>query len=106
VILAHKTRDLRYSYVNKTYADWVGMPRERIIGRHVGEVRNEAHFQMMKGRRADVLSGNTVQYTTKCEFSGRGMCDLLTTLIPQRNAAGEVEGYFSLVQEITDLKEI
>jgi PAS domain S-box-containing protein len=106
VILAHKTRDLRYSYVNKTYADWVGMPRERIIGRHVGEVRNEAHFQMMKGRRADVLSGNTVQYTTKCEFSGRGMCDLLTTLIPQRNAAGEVEGYFSLVQDITDLKEI
>jgi PAS domain S-box-containing protein len=34
------------------------------------------------------------------------MCDLLTTLIPQRNAAGEVEGYFSLVQDITDLKDV
>ena len=106
VMLAHKTRDLRYSYVNKAYADWVGVPREQLIGRHVGEVRNEAHFQMMKGRRADVLSGNTVEYVTKCEVPGRGMCDLLTTLIPQRSASGEIEGYFSLTQDITDLKEI
>ena len=106
VVLAHKTRDLRYSYVNKTYADWVGLPRAQIVGHHVGEVRNEAHFQMMKGRRADVLSGNTVQYVTKCEFPGRGMCDLLTTLIPQQNADGEVVGYFSLAQDITALKEV
>jgi PAS domain S-box-containing protein len=106
IILAHKTRDLRYLYVNQTYADWVGLPRDQIIGRHVCEVRNEAHFQLMKGRRAEVLSGRIVQYNTKCEFPGRGMCDLLTTLMPQRNASGEVESYFSLVEDITDLKEV
>ncbi|MGH6620151.1 MAG: PAS domain-containing protein [Alphaproteobacteria bacterium] len=106
VILAHKTRDLRYSYVNKTYADWVGMPRDQIVGHHVCAVRNEAHYQLMKSRRAAVLAGHTVHYTTQCEFPGRGLCDLRTTLIPQRNTAGEVEGYFSLVQDITDLKDI
>ena len=106
VILAHKSRDLRYTYVNQTYAAWVGLPREQIVGHHVCDVRNEAHYQLMKERRAKVLSGETVQYNTKCEFPGRGMCDLLTTLIPQRNASGEVEGYYSLVQDITGLKEI
>jgi PAS domain S-box-containing protein len=106
VILAHKSRDLRYTYVNQTYAAWVGLPREQIIGHHVCDVRNEAHYQLMKERRAKVLSGDTVQYHTKCEFPGRGMCDLLTTLIPQRNESGEVEGYYSLVQDITDLKDV
>ncbi len=106
VILAHKSRDLRYTYINQTYADWVGLPRDQIIGRHVCNVRNEAHYQLMKARRTKVLAGETVQYNTKCEFPGRGMCDLLTTLIPQRSAAGEVEGYFSLVQDITDLKDV
>jgi PAS domain-containing protein len=45
VILAHKSRDLRYTYVNQTYADWVGLPRDQIIGHHVCNVRNEAHYR-------------------------------------------------------------
>jgi len=106
VILAHKTRDLRYTYVNKTYADWVSGTRERIIGSHVSNVRNEAHYQMMRQRREDVLAGNVVQYNSTCEYPGRGLCDLLTTLIPQRDASGRVIGYFSMAQDITELKEV
>ena len=106
VFLAHKTRDLRYTFVNKTYADWVDSTREQIIGHHVSIVRNETHYQMMKKRREEVLSGNVVQYNATCKFPGRGMCDLLTTLIPQRSPGGEVIGYFSMVQDITELKEI
>lgn len=105
VILAHKTPDLRYTYVNKTYADWVERTREQIIGTHVSNVRNESHYQMMKKRREDVLSGKVVRYNSTCTYPGRGMCDLLTTLIPHRNAAGEVIGYFSMAQDITELKE-
>ncbi len=106
VMLAHKSRDLRYTYVNQAYAAWVGQPREQIVGHHVCDVRNETHYQMMKERRAKVLSGETVQYNTTCTFPGRGMCDFLTTLIPQRDESGEVEGYYSLVQDITALKEV
>ena len=105
VIVAHKTRDLRYTYVNKTYADWVDSTREQIIGTHVSNIRNESHYQLMKPRRDDVLAGKVVQYNSTCEYPGRGMCDLLTTLIPQRDAEGNVIGYFSMVQDITELKE-
>jgi PAS domain S-box-containing protein len=106
VILAHKTRDLRYTYVNKTYADWVDSTREQIIGSHVSNVRNESHYQLMKPRREEVLAGKVVQYNSTCEYPGRGMCDLLTTLIPQRDADGNVIGYFSMAQDITELKEV
>jgi PAS domain S-box-containing protein len=34
------------------------------------------------------------------------MCDLYTTLIPRRDPDGAINGYFSMVQDITDLKEI
>lgn len=105
VILAHKSRDLRYTYVNKTYADWVDVPRERIIGSHVSNVRNESHYQLMKPRRDAVLAGKVVQYTTQCEYPGRGMCELFTTLIPRREADGSINGYFSMAQDITSEKE-
>lgn len=105
LILAHKSRDLRYTYVNKTYADWVDMPRDQIIGGHVSGVRNEAHYQLMKPRREEVLSGKVVQYITKCEYPGRGMCDLFTTLIPRRDPDGTISGYFSMAQDITSQKE-
>lgn len=105
VILAHKSSDLRYTYVNKTYADWVDIPREQIVGTHVSSVRNETHYQLMKPRRDAVLSGKIVQYTTHCEFPGRGMCELFTTLIPRRNSDGTITGYFSMAQDITNEKE-
>lgn len=105
LILAHKSRDLRYTYVNKSYAEWVDMPREQIIGGHVSGVRNEAHYQLMKPRRDKVLSGKIVQYITKCEYPGRGMCDFFTTLIPRRDPDGTINGYFSMAQDITSQKE-
>jgi PAS domain S-box-containing protein len=105
VIVAHKTRDLRYTYVNKTYADWVDSTREQIIGSHVSNVRNESHYQLMKPRRDEVLAGKVVQYNSTCEYPGRGMCDLQTTLIPHRDTDGNVIGYFSMAQDITELKE-
>jgi PAS domain S-box-containing protein len=105
LVLAHKSRDLQYTYVNKTYAEWVGLPREQIIGGHVSGVRNEAHYQLMKPRRDEVLSGKVVQYITKCEYPGRGMCDLFTTLIPRRDPDGTISGYFSMAQDITSQKE-
>jgi PAS domain S-box-containing protein len=106
VILAHKTPNLRYTYVNKTYADWVDSTREQIVGTHVSNVRNESHYQMMKKRREDVLSGKVVQYSSTSTYPGRGMRDLQTTLIPHRNAKGEIIGYFSMAQDITELKEV
>ena len=106
VILAHKSRDLVYTYVNKTYADWVDLPPNQIIGRHVSAVRNEAHFQLMKERREDVLAGKTVHYHTTCAYPGRGMRDLRMTLIPRFDPDGTIGGYFSLAQDITDLKEV
>ena len=106
VAVAHKTRDLRFTYVNETFAKWVDSTPEEIVGRHVSHVRNEAHYQLMKDRRADVFNGKVVQYVTKCEFPGRGMCDLLTTLVPRVEPDGAIESYSSLSQDITDLMEV
>lgn len=106
VALVHKTSDLKYTYVNKTYADWVEMTPEQIVGRHVSQVRNEAHFQLMRQRRDEVLSGKIVQYVTKTEFPRRGLCDLLTTLVPRWEPDGSIKSYFTFAQDITEFMDV
>ncbi|MEM9683546.1 MAG: PAS domain-containing protein, partial [Pseudomonadota bacterium] len=73
---------------------------------HVSTVRNEAHYQLMRQRRDEVLSGRIVQYITKTEFPNRGLCDLLTTLVPRWEPDGSIKSYFTFAQDITELMDI
>ncbi len=106
MMVAYKDRNLVYQYANQLFSDWVGLPRESIIGRHVSEIRNESHYQMMKPRRADVFAGKTLRYDTTRDVPGLGLRNLAVLLVPHRNQTGTVEGYFTLVNDVTELKDI
>ena len=106
MMVAYKDRNLIFQFANQLFADWIGLPRDAIIGRHVSEFRNENHYQMMKLRRADVFAGKTLRYDTTRDVPGLGLRNLAVLLVPHKDQAGEVEGYFTLVNDVTELKDI
>lgn len=106
MMVAYKDRNLVFRFANELFANWIGLPREAIIGRHVSEVRDESHFQMMKPRRADVFAGKTLRYDTARDVPGLGLRNLAVLLVPHRNQVQEVEGYFTLVDDVTELKDV
>lgn len=106
MMVAYKDRNLIFQFANQLFADWLGLPRESIIGRHVSEIRDENHYQMMKPRRVDVFAGKTLRYDTMRDVPGLGLRNLAVLLVPHKNQAGEVEGYFTLVNDVTELKDV
>jgi PAS domain S-box-containing protein len=38
LLMSHVSSDLKYLFVNQSYADWFGLPREKIVGRHISEI--------------------------------------------------------------------
>lgn len=106
MMVAYKDRNLVFQFANQLFADWVGRPREAIVGHHVSEIRDESHFQMMKPRRTDVFAGKTLRYDTTRDVPGLGLRNLAVLLVPHNNKAGEVLGYFTLVNDVTELKDI
>lgn len=106
MMVAYKDRNLVFQFANQLFADWVGRPREEIVGRHVSEIRDERHYQMMIPRRADVFAGKTLRYDTTRDVPGLGLRNLAVLLVPHRNQAEEVIGYFTLVNDVTELKDI
>ncbi len=106
MMVAYKDRNLVFQFANQLFADWVGRPREEIVGHHVSEIRDEGHYQMMKPRRAEVFAGKTLRYDTTRDVPGLGLRNLAVLLVPHRNQAEEVVGYFTLVNDVTELKDI
>lgn len=102
MIVTYKDRNLIFRHVNQAYADWIGKPREAIIGRHVSAFQDERHYQMMRPRRAAVFAGECVRYETARELAGRGLRDLTISMVPHKDADGDVVGYFTIVEDRTE----
>src|SRR4051812_25374897 len=62
VAVARCTRDLRYAWVNRVYAEWVGREPEEMIGRPLAEILGDAAMDRIRPNIAQVLAGRRVDY--------------------------------------------
>ena len=56
------SRDLRYLWVSKPYADWVQKPAEEIVGRPIVEIIGSDAFKRLEPYFKRVLTGEKVKY--------------------------------------------
>ncbi len=103
VRIALLDRDHRYRYVNPEWSKAIGKAEDAVLGRTVAEVLGEgnaARPSITERARA----GETVEWDGWVEYP-RGRRYVLCTLAPLRDAAGAVEGYFSFIRDLTDLRQ-
>ena len=53
------SRDLKYLWVSKPYADWLGLKPEKLVGRSIQEIMGPAGFEKIRPHIEQVLD-------TKC----------------------------------------
>jgi len=56
-LIAHVDANLRYRFVNKAYAQMLGLPKERIVGSTIKELAGDAAFKAMVPYIMEVMSG-------------------------------------------------
>ena len=102
VLIAFMDRDQRYRLVNKMYEKWFGQPAESIIGLKVPDVMGEGPYSRIKPYIEEALAGRSVSYQGDMPTVGGGVRKFFARNIPNRSEDGSLDGYFVMVEDITE----
>ena len=104
LIVAYIDHEQRYRYVNRSFADWTGHSPEEIIGRKVHEIVGETLYEAVREQIETALRGEAVSYERESVGAdGRRVC-YYSRLVPKRVEGNVVQGYYALIEDITDRK--
>src|SRR5262245_1172923 len=94
------TRDLRFRWVNRQYAAWLGETPERIAGRTLLDVLGAQTMRELQPHIERVLRGEQVEHERKVDFKGLRGRWLRSVYTPTRDAAGAVDGWVAIAIDI------
>jgi PAS domain S-box-containing protein len=98
------SRDLKYVWVSKPYAEWIGRPVDEISGRPIVDVIGPAAFEQLQPHFERVLSGEVVRYEEQVVFEGIGARWIAATYTPTLTDQGICDGWVAVVTDVTDRK--
>jgi len=100
------SRELRYIWVNRQYAEWLDRPAEELAGRPIEEVIGAATFQQLLPHYRAVLSGQRVEHELQIEFARLGPRWVSAVYVPSFAADGLVDGWVGVITDITNHKRL
>ncbi|HSN33936.1 MAG TPA: GGDEF domain-containing protein, partial [Ideonella sp.] len=101
--LTYVDRDCVLRFVNRAYVEATGVPAERMVGRHFGEVRGARRWSEHRPMFDRALAGETVQYTRLVELAQGGPRWLRTSYVPDLDARGSVVGVYTVTVDVHEM---
>jgi PAS domain S-box-containing protein len=107
LLIAYVGGDRRYRFNNKAYEHWYGMPTEQVYGKTMPEVLGEEVYARCKPYVDQALSGVPVNYRLEMKLRHDRENRLIEArYLPHLGPGGQVLGFYSLVQDVTDWKRV
>ena len=106
ILIAYIDKQQRYRYNNRTYETWFGKSRSSLVGKTIKELFGADNYQKMLPYIETALSGKAVTFEIQPKDEDGNPYWINTTYIPDYDSDGEVKGFFSMVDDITQRKEI
>jgi PAS domain S-box-containing protein len=94
------SRDLRYIWVNREYAQWFGLEPEDFAGRPMAEILGRENLAEIRPHIDRVLAGEQVQYERLTRYKSKGERWVRGLFSPARGG----EGWISVIADIHDRK--
>ncbi|MEM7593967.1 MAG: PAS domain S-box protein, partial [Cyanobacteria bacterium P01_A01_bin.83] len=106
ILIAYIDKQQHYLYNNRTYETWFGKPRSSLVGKPIKEVVGQANYQKMLPYIKMALRGKAVTFENQPITENGSSFWVSATYIPDFDSDGEVKGFFSMMDNITDRKVI
>ncbi|MCC0176708.1 PAS domain S-box protein [Waterburya agarophytonicola K14] len=106
VLIAYIDDQQCYRYTNRTYETWYGKPRSSLTGIHVKELVGPENYQKMLPYIETALAGKNVTFESQPVAENGSSYWMSATYIPDIGVDGQVKGFFSMVDDITDRKTV
>ena len=103
-MLTRCSRDLRYRFVSRAYAEMIGRAPEEVEGKPIIDIMGEEGLKTISPYIEQVLRGERIEYETEVAFSGAGAPCLHVVYTPDRDERGNVTGWFGSIIDITERK--
>ncbi len=103
-MLTHGSRDLRYKFVSRAYAEMIGRTPEEVAGKPIIEVVGEQAFNIIAPYIEQVLQGKRVEYEVEIPFERGGTPSLHIVYVPDYDEQGNVVGWFGSITNVTERK--
>ncbi|MGE5376688.1 MAG: PAS domain S-box protein [Bacteroidota bacterium] len=105
-MLTRCSRDLRYLFVSRAYAEMIGRTPEEVTGRSILEVMGEKGLEMIMPYVERVLQGERVEYENRVPFESGYTPFLRAVYTPDRDDRGNVIGWFASIVDITERRQM
>jgi PAS domain S-box-containing protein len=100
------SRDLKYLWVSKPYAEWIKRSANDIIGRPIVSIIGEEAFERLRPHFQEVLSGKVVRYEEQVQFRGIGPRWISAVYTPTLDSDGVPDGWVAVVIDLTERKRM
>jgi PAS domain S-box-containing protein len=104
VMLAQWGRDERFRFVNRAYAERLGLAPEQIVGKSITEVLGKEASEAVRPHVAAVLNGKPVEYESEIPYATIGRRFMRVAHVPETDANGNVIGWVSAISDVTEHK--
>ncbi|MBM3482567.1 MAG: PAS domain S-box protein [Alphaproteobacteria bacterium] len=105
VLIARVDAQERYQFINKTGARWYRKPVDQIVGRTLADLMTPEQYQSLKPYVDAVLAGEAQHFEYELKLPNGDTRWLDTRFVPQIDPQGEIEGYYSLVINVTERRD-
>ena len=102
VMVAYIDRDLSYRFLNKPLADWIGLPRKDVLGKHIARNHRRRALSPSASRCSRRRSPASGVLRVRVRPSAARAVAVQTDYVPWADATGEVRGIIILVQDVTE----
>ena len=96
---------LRCAYANQSYARWLGVSLDSIIGKSIREILGEAAFSAIEPVLPRVFAGETVELEREHRHPDGRTSQLMSHLVPRIGEDRRVIGYYAFNADITERKK-
>jgi PAS domain S-box-containing protein len=106
VLISYVDKNERYQFVNKFYETWFPRTRESLIGKTLLEVVGPDAYAKVKHWIDAALAGERLHFEQRMPYSTTSHRDISVEYIPRVSGSGKVEGFYTLVQDISETKAV
>jgi two-component system sensor histidine kinase/response regulator len=105
-MLAYFDTAMRYRYHNKGFEEWTGLQADEIDGRHLEEVIGAEEAAEITSRTAQALAEGRCFFESSHKDRDGKYRHVETTLVPRFGERGEVVGYYTMIADISERKQM
>ena len=105
VLIIHCDREGHYKFVNKPFANRLGLRPEDCMGKPIKEVIGEEGYTILHPYIQRVLSGERVEFEVDVPYDRIGMRHMSCSYAPEVGRDGAIQGFVGAITDVTERKQ-